>query len=641
MAVGEEETERPCHWIIVSCPDSSHNTGELDGELYGVVEEGDSVAMLGYRGTNDAARQSALYISAYSSLDTGLTAPLLAQYRGIDDFDLASHRKSYWDATSARFVGDFEVVSGSDAEIWINGLISSATSGINADITQIQADLTGIATRVSTAEGNISTLQQTATSIESRVSTAEGNISTLTQTATSIESRVSTAEGDISTLTQTATSISLKVDKMASGNDLLLAYNSDLASDPGNLIHSVSGLSLIGWYTATTQGVTPAREGMVVLRLTASTGETAYWGTRATGVNYAQYVRYEMEAGARILFGMFLASVDVDACAEAKVTLGFFYNQLTTYPATVIEIPVMFTENCEWVFAHYTGEIPTGYRYMGIKVSFAGSSGAYVVVGGWSACADMGEYEYANYARMLATGIDVENHKITLTADQLVCQNNSGVKTFWLDEDGNATFRGAVNNMVTEITEDSDLLIFNNGSRYDLDVLRCGDVVVIDSVPSSLSYMQLPYYIQDSTGTEYACRTKTKYGGEEHDITPDELRQLVGKKITFFLESSGSADGGKRLYQILNPYPYYSGNISMEKLLTILMQTYGGSMIVRYPGTGTTDSNFVGPVLTGGVYRAEFQSLLFYDGSTYRQGYAWIGCDVTGWAVSGVEESWT
>ena len=68
--------------------------------------------MCGYRGADDAARQSAIYISAYSSLDSDLIAPLLAQYKGINDFNLSSHRKSYFDANKAKFVGDFSTESG-------------------------------------------------------------------------------------------------------------------------------------------------------------------------------------------------------------------------------------------------------------------------------------------------------------------------------------------------------------------------------------------------------------------------------------------------------------------------------------------------------------------------------------------------
>ena len=56
---------------------------------------GDEISMLGSRDANDVPRQSALYFSAYTSIDTGLTAPFIASYRGVNDFNLASHRKTY------------------------------------------------------------------------------------------------------------------------------------------------------------------------------------------------------------------------------------------------------------------------------------------------------------------------------------------------------------------------------------------------------------------------------------------------------------------------------------------------------------------------------------------------------------------
>jgi len=44
--------------------------------------------------------------------------------------------------------------------------------------------------------------------------------------------------------------------------------------------------------------------------------------------------------------------------------------------------------------------------------------------------------------KLSATGIDIENKKITLTADNLVCKNNSGVSTLYLDNAGNLTIIG-------------------------------------------------------------------------------------------------------------------------------------------------------------------------------------------------------
>ncbi len=102
------------HYIVIS-------TVTKDGTVN--PEKGDTIAMLGYRGADDSKRQSAIYISAYSSLDKGLTAPLLAQYQGINDFNLESHRKSYFDAVGAKFVGNFEVSNGQTIEDYINSKV--------------------------------------------------------------------------------------------------------------------------------------------------------------------------------------------------------------------------------------------------------------------------------------------------------------------------------------------------------------------------------------------------------------------------------------------------------------------------------------------------------------------------------------
>lgn len=103
--------EKKYHYIVIS-------TVTKDGTVN--PEIGDTIAMLGYRGTDDKKRQSAIYISAYTSLDKGLTAPLLAQYQGINDFNLESHRKSYFDASGAKFVGNFEVFNGQTIEDYVN-----------------------------------------------------------------------------------------------------------------------------------------------------------------------------------------------------------------------------------------------------------------------------------------------------------------------------------------------------------------------------------------------------------------------------------------------------------------------------------------------------------------------------------------
>ena len=120
------------YWSLVTEVNDSLSPIDKDGVKYHYIlisdtvrvgavqpEVSDSIVMLGHRGT-DEDRKSAIYISAYKSLDMGLTAPCFAQYRGIDDFDLSNHRQSYLDAKGAKFIGDFEVSSGESLRDLIN-----------------------------------------------------------------------------------------------------------------------------------------------------------------------------------------------------------------------------------------------------------------------------------------------------------------------------------------------------------------------------------------------------------------------------------------------------------------------------------------------------------------------------------------
>lgn len=129
------------YWALVTAVSDSTQPVLKDGEYYNWItisstdcdgtvnpEKGDSIVMCGYRGTDDTTRQSAIYISAYSSLDSDLTAPLYATYRGINDFNLSSHRKSYFDANKAKFVGDFSTESGTTFDDVIKKVDSVSSS---------------------------------------------------------------------------------------------------------------------------------------------------------------------------------------------------------------------------------------------------------------------------------------------------------------------------------------------------------------------------------------------------------------------------------------------------------------------------------------------------------------------------------
>lgn len=96
---------------------------------------GDKVCVLGNK--DDKSRQNAIVICAHKGLDAGLTAPYLAQYVGISDFDLASHRESWWgyDAehkASNHFTGKFSI-SGSSGDTPIVNDRGAWTAGTSYD----------------------------------------------------------------------------------------------------------------------------------------------------------------------------------------------------------------------------------------------------------------------------------------------------------------------------------------------------------------------------------------------------------------------------------------------------------------------------------------------------------------------------
>ena len=83
--------------------------GEYEGSTVPAV--GDNIVQLGYNGqTEDVARQTAVILSAYPTMDTGVTPPSLAFYKGINNFNLASHRYTFIDGLNNEFMGNFKIL---------------------------------------------------------------------------------------------------------------------------------------------------------------------------------------------------------------------------------------------------------------------------------------------------------------------------------------------------------------------------------------------------------------------------------------------------------------------------------------------------------------------------------------------------
>lgn len=111
-AVGDESTTidgetKDCNYIVVS-------DSVKDGSS--IPEVGDEIMQLGYRGNDDAERQSAIILSAYKSPDSTVKAPAMAQYVGINDFNLSSHKYTWFAANGNNIRGNLKVTSGTTVE---------------------------------------------------------------------------------------------------------------------------------------------------------------------------------------------------------------------------------------------------------------------------------------------------------------------------------------------------------------------------------------------------------------------------------------------------------------------------------------------------------------------------------------------
>lgn len=185
LVVGKGKTDRTIDGVNTECHYIDLSNTTKDGTS--IPEKGDKIAQLGYRGTDDTPRQSAIIISAYQSVDVGLTPPYYAQYRGINDFSLSSHRYSWFATNSNQIRGNLKIDNGTSVQSIANDAITSA----------VQQSKTYTDGQITTVNNSISQIRQTAESITSSVESLNdtteshtSSISQLRQTADSLSSTV-------------------------------------------------------------------------------------------------------------------------------------------------------------------------------------------------------------------------------------------------------------------------------------------------------------------------------------------------------------------------------------------------------------------------------------------------------------------
>ena len=220
------------NWIIIS-------TVTFDGTVN--PEKGDSIAMLGYRGTDDEARQSAIYISAYASFDKYIDAPFIAQYKGIKDFDIEKYRTSWWSLKTNKFVGDFVIESsGKNVVDFINEQVKVVDDKVDSSVTELNttinekysslsATIDGVNTKVVNNTTSITKLSENLDDTNKNLEETNKNLDTTNGNITKLET---TVKENYSTLDQKADSIAAKV---VANTNSITKLGTNLETTNGNI----------------------------------------------------------------------------------------------------------------------------------------------------------------------------------------------------------------------------------------------------------------------------------------------------------------------------------------------------------------------------------------------------------------------
>lgn len=127
-----------CHAIIISQTDCAPNSTFT-------FNEGDNFVQLGNR--TDTTRQNAIYLSSYASLDADLKPPFMAQYTGINEYDLTSHKYTWFaggsNTTSVpanNIRGNVVMSSGTPYKDYVDDSIDDALGNIMVDQFTVELD---------------------------------------------------------------------------------------------------------------------------------------------------------------------------------------------------------------------------------------------------------------------------------------------------------------------------------------------------------------------------------------------------------------------------------------------------------------------------------------------------------------------
>lgn len=195
-----------------------------------------------------------------------------------------------------------------------------------------------------------------------------------------------------------------------------------------------------------------------------------------------------------------------------------------------------------------------------------------------------------------ATGIDIESHKITLTADNIIAQNNAGEKTFGINENGDVEIGG--NASISGFVLPKPLVItsanaFNYLKPYDIydqssyyfDFTKCGNVIIIESLPK--------YGTQDISAVLYLPSIPLNAASLDQSVVM-EARRYIGQHIVVInktgaqIATSGSIKTRTVGGYGINPTYTYSSSYQSISIPTGGVGIFDANYYISKQTTGST-----------------------------------------------------
>lgn len=480
-----------------------------------IPQAGDELVQMG--NTTDTARQSVVVLSAY-----GADAPSLKMYEGVDSYSLENKEVFVLSRSEMFAIADkFRFVTRK-----ANGEIKSTQS-----FAELVMSVDGLRATVnsnkSEVDGQIST-------ISSQITQTAGKIATLTNEQTAMGNKISKIE-------QTTEKISLQVETTT------------------NLKNCIVGSALRPWDD--------------IVKIAAGLSQTVNIvnGGGVGGSNYAVF--NAQGATANTWTGLYFK--DVRVTPGKKYTFSIWVKVIRATDSGAYYTIKRFDNGVEgavvksgnysntvgdWVLHTYQITVPSGCSRLLIETAIRKNGTINMCrpmlmegaeYGGWSLSpydkTEAGKLE----SNLKSTGIDIENGKITATADKFEIRNNSGEVTASVNEKGefetySGLFSGFVRKRLTTITP-------NNIDKYlskkkpiqngyvTLDFVATGSYIELSGnfgskLGSAYPVVTLPFY--QPANTAWKALVSDSLIGEA--FTPKGAAAYLGQTFIIRNNTSGS-----------------------------------------------------------------------------------------------------